>query len=260
MNDQQLLRYSRQIFLPQVDIEGQRKLLNSRVLVVGVGGLGSPIALYLAGAGVGRLVLVDPDQVELSNLQRQIMHDSETIGLPKVESARRRLLALNPEVEVQAIASRLEGKDLEAAVAQVDVVVDGSDNFATRFALNIACVHAGRPLISGAAIRMEGQVAVFDSRWSDVACYHCLFREDEETEETCSQTGVMAPLLGIIGSVQAMEALKLLLGIGEGLHNRLLLLDVLKMHWREVRIRRDPKCPICTGFQDRLGELPSWRK
>jgi adenylyltransferase/sulfurtransferase len=255
MNDQQLLRYSRQILLPQVDIEGQRKLLNSRVLVVGVGGLGSPVALYLAGAGVGCLTLVDPDQVDLSNLQRQILHDSEAIGLPKVESARRRLLALNPEVEVQAIASRLEGKDLEAAVARADVVIDGSDNFSTRFALNIACVRVGRPLISGAAIRMEGQVAVFDSRRPDGACYHCLFREGDEIEETCSQTGVMAPLLGVIGSVQAMEALKLLLGIGKSLHDRLLLLDALRMHWREVRIRRDPKCPICTDFQGRLREL-----
>lgn len=255
MDDQQLLRYSRQILLPQVDIEGQRKLLNSQVLVVGVGGLGSPVALYLAGAGIGRLTLADPDQVELSNLQRQILYDGESIGLPKVESARRRLLALNPEVEVQAITDRLEGEELVAAVAQADVVVDGSDNFVTRFALNIACVRAGRPLVSGAAIRMEGQVAVFDSRRPDGACYHCLFGEGEESEETCSQTGVIAPLLGIIGSIQAMETLKLLLGIGESLHGRLLLLDAMRMRWREVRIHRDPGCPICNDFQDRLWEL-----
>lgn len=255
MNDQQLLRYSRQILLPQIDIEGQRKLLNARVLVIGVGGLGSPVTLYLAGAGVGQLTLVDPDQVELSNLQRQILHDSEAIGLPKVESARRRLQDLNPEVEVRAVADRLEGEDLEAAVAQADVVVDGSDNFATRFAVNIACVRAGRPLVSGAAIRMEGQVAVFDSRRPDGACYHCLFREGEENEETCSQTGVIAPLLGIIGSVQAMETLKLLLGIGQSLQDRLLLFDALGMHWREIRIRRDPQCPICNDFQDRSQEL-----
>ncbi len=253
MNDQQLLRYSRHIFLPQVDIQGQRKLLNSRVLLVGVGGLGSPVALYLAGAGVGRLTLVDPDQVELSNLQRQILHDSETIGLPKVESARRRLQALNPDVEVQAIAHRLEGESLDAAVAEADVVVDGSDNFATRFALNAACVRAGRPLVSGAAIRMEGQVTVFDSRQPDSACYHCVFSEGEEMEETCSETGVMAPLLGVVGSIQAMETLKLLVGIGESLQGRLLLLDALTMCWREIRIHRDLKCPVCA--QDKLREL-----
>lgn len=257
MNDQQLLRYSRQILLPQIDIKGQRKLLNSRVLVVGMGGLGSPVALYLAGAGVGELILIDPDQVELSNLQRQVIHDSATIGLPKVESARLRLLALNPEVKVQAIASRLEGKDLEAAVAQADVVVDGSDNFAARFALNMACVQIGRPLVSGAAIRMEGQIAVFDSRQPEGACYHCLFREGEahESEQTCSQTGVIAPLLGVIGSIQAMEVLKLLLEIGESLHNRLLLLDALRMRWHEVRIRKDSKCPVCTNFKGGLQEL-----
>ncbi|ABA56888.1 HesA/MoeB/ThiF family protein [Nitrosococcus oceani] len=256
MNDQQLLRYSRQILLPQIDIEGQQKLLDSRILVVGVGGLGSPIALYLAGAGVGQLTLVDPDEVELSNLQRQILHDSNVIGLPKVESARRRLQALNPEVEVRPIAARLEGKDLEAVIAQADVVVDGSDNFATRFALNIASARVGRPLVSGAAIRMEGQVAVFDSRQPDGACYHCLFQEGgENEEETCSQTGVLAPLLGIIGSVQAMETLKLLLGIGRSLHNRLLLLDGLSMRWRETRIQQDPQCPICNGSRERWREL-----
>lgn len=256
MNDRQLLRYSRQILLPQIDIEGQQKLLDSRILVVGVGGLGSPVVLYLAGAGVGQLTLVDPDEVELSNLQRQILHDSNVIGLPKVESARRRLQALNPEVEVRPIAARLEGKDLEAAVAQADVVVDGSDNFATRFALNRACVRVSRPLVSGAAIRMEGQVAVFDSRQPDGACYHCLFREeDEESEETCSQTGVLAPLLGIIGSIQAMETLKLLLGIGQSLHDRLLLLDGLSMRWREIRIHQDPQCPICNGSREKWQEL-----
>jgi molybdopterin-synthase adenylyltransferase len=247
MNDQQLLRYSRHIFLPQIDIEGQRKLLHSRVLVIGVGGLGSPVALYLAGAGIGRLTLVDPDQVELSNLQRQIVHDSETLGLSKVESARRRLQALNPEVEVQTIAGRLEGEDLEAAVAQADVVVDGSDNFATRFALNAACVRQRRPLVSGAAIRMEGQVTVFDSRQPEGACYHCLFREGKAVEETCSETGVMAPLLGVIGSIQALETLKLLLEIGKSLCGRLLLLDGLAMDWREIRIPKDPECPICAA-------------
>lgn len=250
MNDQQLLRYSRHILLPQIDIEGQQKLLDSRVLVIGMGGLGSPVALYLAGAGVGQLTLVDPDQVEISNLQRQILHDCEAIGSPKVESARRRLRALNPEVEVRTVAGRLEDKALEAAVAQADVVVDGSDNFAARFALNTACVRVGRPLVSGAAVRTEGQVAVFDSRRSEGACYHCLFRGGEEGEESCSQTGVVAPLLGIIGSIQAMETLKLLLGIGESLHDRLLLLDALRMHWREIRIRRDPKCPVCNEFHD----------
>lgn len=252
MNDQQLLRYSRQIFLPQVDIQGQQKLLNSRVLLIGVGGLGSPVALYLAGAGVGKLTLVDPDQVELSNLQRQILHDGETIGLPKVESARRRLQTLNSEVEVQTIAHRLEGEALSAAVAQADVVVDGSDNFATRFVLNVACVREGRPLVSGAAIRMKGQVTVFDNRQPDSACYRCVFSEGEDLEETCSETGVMAPLLGVIGSVQAMETLKLLVGIGESLQGRLLLLDALTMRWREIRIRRDPKCPACASRRTEL--------
>ena len=247
MNDQQLLRYSRHIFLPQIDIEGQRKLFHSRVLVIGVGGLGSPVVLYLAGSGVGRLTLVDPDRVELSNLQRQIVHDSEALGLSKVVSAHRRLQALNPEVEVQTIADRLEGEDLEVAVAQADVVVDGSDNFATRFALNAACVRQRRPLVSGAAIRMEGQVTVFDSRQPEGACYRCLFREGEAVEETCSEAGVIAPLLGVIGSVQALETLKLLLGIGKSLCGRLLLLDGLAMDWREIRIPKDPECPICAA-------------
>ncbi|BAW81036.1 molybdopterin biosynthesis protein MoeB [Candidatus Nitrosoglobus terrae] len=251
MDDQQLLRYSRQILLPQIDIEGQQKLLRSRVLLVGVGGLGSPISLYLAGAGVGQLTLVDSDQVDLSNLQRQILYSNECIGSSKVEAARHRLLSLNSEIEIRAIARHLQDEDLRAAVTQAHVVVDGSDNFATRFALNAACVSVGRPLVSGAAIRMEGQVAVFDSRQPDGACYYCLFQEDEESEETCSQVGVIAPLLGIIGSIQALETLKLLLGIGESLYNRLLLLDAMKMHWRETRIHRDPRCAICANFQEK---------
>lgn len=245
MNDQQLLRYSRQIFLPQVDIQGQRKLLNSRVLLVGAGGLGSPVALYLAGAGVGRLTLVDSDRVELSNLQRQILHDSEAIGQPKVESAQRRLQTLNPDVEIETMTRRLEGDSLDSAVARADAVVDGSDNFATRFTLNAACVRAGRPLVAGAALRMEGQVAVFDHRQPASACYRCVFSQGEEREEACSEAGVIAPLLGIIGSVQAMETLKLLMGIGDSLQGRLLLLDALTMRWRDIRVRRDPRCPVC---------------
>jgi adenylyltransferase/sulfurtransferase len=245
VRDEQLLRYSRQILLPALGVEGQERLLASRVLVVGLGGLGSPVAMYLAAAGVGRLVLVDYDQVELSNLQRQIIHATADVGRLKVESARERLAALNPEATVLTHARVLEGEDLLAETRAADVVVDASDNFATRFALNAACVEAGTPLVSGAAIRMEGQVAVFDPRRPESPCYRCLYPDADEREETCSRIGVLAPLLGIIGSIQATETLKLLLGKGEPLVGQLLLVDALTMDFRTLRLRRDSGCPVC---------------
>lgn len=246
MRDEQRLRYSRQILLPAVGVEGQERLLASRALIVGLGGLGSPVAMYLAAAGVGRLVLVDYDQVELSNLQRQIVHGTPDLGRLKVESARERLAALNPEVRVDTHARVLEDEDLLAEVGAADLVVDASDNFATRFALNAACFEAGTPLVSGAAIRMEGQVTVFDPRRPESPCYRCLYPDADALEETCSRLGVLAPLLGIVGGIQATEAMKLVLGQGEPLVGRLLLIDALQMELRTVRLRRDPDCPVCS--------------
>ncbi|MCW8918384.1 MAG: molybdopterin-synthase adenylyltransferase MoeB [Gammaproteobacteria bacterium] len=242
MNDEQLLRYSRQIMLPAVDVAGQQRLLDSRVLIIGAGGLGSPVAIYLAAAGVGQLTLVDFDTVDLTNLQRQILHGSHDIGRPKVESARDSLRALNPEVRVEAINARLEGAALLAEVARADVVVDASDNFATRFAVNDACVAARKPLVSGAAIRMEGQVAVFHNERPESPCYRCLYRDEQELAQTCSENGVLSPVVGIIGAIQATEVLKALLGIGETLDGRLLLLDALTMEWRSMKLRKDPAC------------------
>lgn len=245
LNDDQLLRYSRQIMLPEVDIAGQEAWLNASVLIVGLGGLGSPVAMYLAAAGVGRLVLVDDDQVELSNLQRQIIHRTASLGQSKVISAQATLAALNPDVRVEAINSRLMGTALEQQVEEVDLVIDCCDNFATRFALNDACVKFKTPLVSGAAIRFEGQVAVFDSRREEAPCYRCLYRDGDEESLTCSESGVLAPLVGIIGSVQAMEALKVLAEVGEPLVGKLLLLDGRQMDWRTLKLRRDPECPCC---------------
>lgn len=254
MHDEQLLRYSRQIMLPFLDVAGQQRLLDATVLVVGMGGLGSPVALYLAAAGVGRLVLVDHDHVELSNLQRQILHGQADIGRRKVESARDRLLQLNPDVEVEMVDAALDDERLEAllcrgrgsaAEPRIDLVVDGCDNFATRFAVNRACVRYGVPLVSGAAIRMEGQVAVFDPASEDSPCYQCLYSGGNDRDASCARNGVMAPLVGIIGAVQAMEAVKWLAGAGESLAGRLLLLDAMTMQWRELRLRRDPDCQVC---------------
>ncbi|WP_299201170.1 molybdopterin-synthase adenylyltransferase MoeB [uncultured Amphritea sp.] len=245
LNDDQLLRYSRQIMLPEVDIAGQEAWLKASVLIIGVGGLGSPVAMYLAAAGVGRLVLVDDDQVELTNLQRQIVHRTETIGMAKVDSAKATLAALNPDTDVVAINARLDAAALEKQVSESDLVVDCCDNFTTRFAVNAACVKHKTPLVSGAAIRLEGQVAVFDPRSEDAPCYRCLYRDGDEENLTCSESGVLAPLVGIIGSVQAMEALKVLAGLGEPLVGRLLLLDGRHMDWRTLTLRRDPECPCC---------------
>ncbi|WP_333843498.1 HesA/MoeB/ThiF family protein [Pelomicrobium sp.] len=246
MNDQQLLRYSRHILLPEIGIEGQERILAAHALVIGAGGLGSPVALYLASAGIGTLTLCDGDQVDLTNLQRQIVHRSDALGQPKVESARRTLAAINPEVRVEPVAQRLDGEAIDRLVEKAHVVVDCSDNFATRHAINRACVAHRRPLVSGAGVRFDGQVAVFDLRHADSPCYHCLFPEEAEAEETrCAVMGVFAPLVGIIGAVQAAEALKLVAGVGEPLAGRLLLLDALAMEWREVKLRKDPRCPVC---------------
>ena len=246
MTDDQLLRYSRHILLPQIGIEGQESLLAGHALVIGAGGLGSPAALYLATAGVGRISLADDDQVDLTNLQRQILHRNASVGMPKAESARRTIAEYNPEVNVIALASRAEGALLDELVAAADVVLDCCDNFATRHALNRACVRLKKPLVSGAAIRFDGQVSVFDLRLPDAPCYHCLFPEAQDLEETrCAVMGVFAPLTGIIGAVQAAEALKLLAGIGQSLNGRLLLLDGLTMEWRQVRLKKDSTCPVC---------------
>lgn len=246
MNDEQLLRYSRQIMLPEMDIAGQQKLIDATVLIVGMGGLGCPVAMYLAAAGVGHLILADDDKVELTNLQRQIAHTQLDIGKNKVESVQVTLQGLNPTVQLSCLAQRLTGESLAQAVAQADVVVDATDNFETRFALNRACVQHRIPLVSGAAIRMEGQIAVFDSRRADSPCYRCLYIEGDEELANCAQNGVMAPLVGIIGSVQAMETIKVLTGIGSSLAGRLLLLDASTMQWREMKLPRDPQCPVCS--------------
>lgn len=246
MDDTRLLRYSRQILLPEIDIGGQQKLLAASVAVFGLGGLGSPVALYLAAAGVGRLVLVDFDTVELSNLQRQIIHLTRDLGRPKVESAREKLLALNPDTVVEIETRVLEGAALDALVANVDLVVDGTDNFPTRFGLNAACLRQRKPLVSGAAIRFEGQISVYFPGRGDSPCYRCLYEDGAGADETCAQTGVVAPLLGIVGSVQALEAMKVLMGIGAPLEGRLLVFDGLQMEWRTLRFRRDPQCPVCS--------------
>jgi adenylyltransferase/sulfurtransferase len=246
MNDSQLLRYSRHILLPEIGIEGQEKLLASSALIVGAGGLGSPAAIYLAAAGVGTITLADGDAVDLTNLQRQILHTTQSIGEPKSVSGRAALARINPEVRVVALQKRLRGEELDRLAASSDVVLDCSDNFATRHAVNRACATRRKPLVSGAAVRFDGQVSVFDLRDERSPCYHCLFPEDADLEEVrCAVMGVFAPLTGIIGSVQAAEALKLLTGAGESLNGRLLILDALAMQWRSVKIARDPACAVC---------------
>lgn len=245
MNDEELLRYSRQIMLPEMDVAGQQKLVGATVLIIGMGGLGSPAAMYLAAAGVGHLIIADDDVVELTNLQRQIAHSQANLGEPKVESARATLEGLNFQVKITALNKRLLGAELDEAVSQVDLVVDACDNFTTRFAINRSCVKFSKPLVSGAAIRMEGQVAVFDSRQDDSPCYECLYQAGDDADASCASNGVMAPLVGIIGAVQAMEAIKLLAGVGQPLVGRLLLLDATTMQWREMRLPRDKQCKAC---------------
>ncbi|MFZ5593599.1 MAG: HesA/MoeB/ThiF family protein [Pseudomonadota bacterium] len=246
MNDEQLTRYSRHILLPQIDFAGQEKLLHSRVLVVGMGGLGSPLGMYLASSGVGHIVICDDDRVDLSNLQRQIIHRTADIGRNKVDSACDTMLAINPGIEISVVRARLAGEALAGQVRLADVVVDACDNFATRFALNEACVAEARPLVSGSVIRTEGQVTVFRADRPGGPCYRCLYKESEEAAESCAESGVLAPVAGIIASIQAVETLKILLDAGDTLAGRLLLLDALAMTWRTVRLARDPACPVCS--------------
>ena len=246
MKDEQLLRFSRQIMLPEMDVAGQQKLVDATVLIVGMGGLGCPAAMYLAAAGVGHFIIADDDTGELTNLQRQIAHEHRNLGESKVSSAKASVRGLNPDVCVTQIDRRLEGESLNQAVSGADVVVDASDNFATRFAINRSCLKNHKPLVSGAAIRMEGQVAVFDSGNPESPCYRCLYNENTEDDANCSQNGVMAPLVGIIGSVQAMETIKVITGIGNNLTGRLLLLDATTMQWREMKLPCDPNCPACS--------------
>lgn len=245
MNHEQLLRYSRQMMLPEIDAAGQEKLAAARVLIIGLGGLGSAASIYLATAGAGHLVLVDFDRVELSNLQRQILYTTGDIGRSKVEVAREHLLALNPEIEVSTIEGRLEQAGLEHETAAADVVIDASDNFATRFAVNAACVRTRTPLVSAAAIRFEAQLSAFDPKRADSPCYRCLYGEDAAVDQSCTANGVIAPLLGIFGSLQALETMKLIMGIGEPLIGRLLLFDALRMEWHCASLPRDPGCPVC---------------
>jgi molybdopterin-synthase adenylyltransferase len=246
VNDEQLLRYSRHILLPEIGVEGQEKLLAAHALVIGAGGLGSPAALYLASAGVGTITLADGDAVDLTNLQRQILHTTAAIGRPKAASGRDTLARLNPEVRVVALEERLDPERLGELVARADVVLDCTDNFTTRHAANRACVKHRRALVSGAGVRFDGQISVFDLRRDDSPCYACLFPEDATIEEErCAVMGVFAPLTGIIGATQAAEALKLLAGAGEPLCGRLLLLDALGMEWRSIRLKKDPACRVC---------------
>jgi len=246
MDNDKLLRYSRQMMLPEIDAEGQKRLADARVLIIGLGGLGSSSSVYLAAAGVGHLVLVDFDEVDISNLQRQIVHATNDIGRLKVDSAKEHLLGLNPEIKITTIDHKIEESALEEQVKSATVVVDCSDNFQTRFAINEACVRLKIPLVSGAAIRFEAQVSVFNSNHQDSPCYRCLYDTEAEVEQTCTANGVLSPLLGIIGSIQACEAMKIIMDIGETLEGRLLLLDVLHMEWHTAKLNKDPTCPVCS--------------
>ncbi len=246
MDDTQLLRYSRHILLSELGVDAQQRFGESNAVIVGIGGLGNPVAQFLAAAGVGTLTLIDADRVDLTNLQRQILFDTGAVGRPKVEAAAARIAAVNPEVRVVQLADRVGLAALAPLAAAADVVVDCTDNFATRHAVNRACVAAKKPLVSGAAIRFDGQIAVFDARDPANPCYHCLFGEADEFEETrCATMGVFAPLVGIVGAMQAAEALKLLAPAGRSLAGRLLLIDALTMEWRELTVVKDPACPVC---------------
>jgi molybdopterin/thiamine biosynthesis adenylyltransferase len=252
MDDAQLLRYSRHILLPELGVDAQQRFASARALIIGVGGLGNPVAQFLAAAGVGTLTLVDADSVDLTNLQRQILFDTHVVGAAKVDAAAQRLAAINPEVRVVRVAARVGDAELKPLVVAADIVVDCSDNFATRHAVNRACVTARKPLVSGAAIRFDGQVAVFDARDPTQPCYNCLFGEGDDFEETrCATMGVFAPLVGIIGASQAAEVLKLLAPAGDSLAGRLLMLDALAMEWREVRVLKDPECAVCAPGANR---------
>jgi len=245
LSDDELLRYSRQILMPKFDVAGQAALKSARVLVIGAGGLGCPVALYLGSAGVGQLTLVDDDNIELANLQRQIGFEQSELGQSKAEALASRVQRINPSISVSALNQRLDGDELTRLVAESSLVVDCCDNFQTRFAVNRACVAARVPLVSGAAIRGEGQLSVFDPRDEASPCYHCLYPEQGNEDLTCSEAGVIAPLVGMIGSAQAMEAIKVISGVGTPLVGRLLILDAWQMAWREMKLARDPECPVC---------------
>ena len=247
LSDQQLLRYSRQILLPQVDVAGQLKLAQGRVLIVGMGGLGAPAALYLAAAGVGCLHLSDFDQVDISNLQRQVLYDLDAIGRAKAAVAAERLRRLNPDIDLHVHQQAMDAETLANLLTEVDLVLDCCDNFATRDQVNRVCVQVGKPLVSAAAVRLEGQLSTFDPRRDDSPCYHCLYGGGDEAALTCSQAGVLGPLVGTMGCLQALEALKLLAGFGEPLVGRLLLMDALTGRFREFRVRRDAACEVCSG-------------
>ena len=246
MNDNQLLRYSRHILLPQIEYEGQEKLTKSHALIVGAGGLGSPAALYMASSGVATLTICDFDVVDLTNLQRQIIHTTQSVGINKAVSAQQAIFDINPDVTVQTIQNKSTEAEFSSLVAAADVVLDCSDNFATRYALNRLCVAHKKPLVSGAALGFEGQITVYDMRHDNSPCYHCLFPDNGEgTDLRCATNGVFAPLVGMVGTTQAAEALKILMGIGESLQGRLLLLDALAMEWREIKLKKDPSCSVC---------------
>ncbi|MEP3560994.1 MAG: molybdopterin-synthase adenylyltransferase MoeB [Marinobacter sp.] len=246
LSDDELLRYSRQILIPQFDIAGQQKLKEARVMILGSGGLGCPVALYLGSAGVGQLTLVDDDQIELANLQRQIGFQQSWLGDSKAERLAERVRAINPEITVNAVNRRVDGEDLQQLVSEATLVLDCTDNFNTRFALNRASVAAGVPLVSGAAIRGEGQLSVYDPRNPESPCYHCLYEEQGNEDLTCSEAGVIPPLVGMIGSAQAMEAIKVIAQVGSPLVGRLLILDAWQMQWREMKLLKDPDCPVCS--------------
>ena len=246
MNDQQLLRYARHLMLDDIGIDGQQRLLDAHALVIGAGGLGSPVALYLGTAGVGRITMVDPDSVDLTNLQRQIAHNQSRLGLPKAESVRATVAAINPDVQLHALVQRADAALLDSWVPRADVVLDCSDNFRTRHAVNAACVQHGKPLVSGAAIGWDAQISVYDTRQAHAPCYACIFPPDAAYEDVaCSTMGVLAPLVGIVGSMQAAEAIKLLTGAGESLAGRLLMLDARSMAFDSIAIARQPHCAVC---------------
>jgi molybdopterin-synthase adenylyltransferase len=248
LSDDALLRYSRHILLPELGVEAQAAFVNAHALIIGAGGLGSPVALYLAAAGVGTITICDHDEVDLTNLQRQIAHDMRGVGTPKVESAKNRIGEMNPLVKVRAIQKKVMGDELDALVREADIVLDCCDNFATRHAINRACVAHKKPLVSGAGIRFDGQVCVYDSREEKSPCYHCLFPEGDAPEEVrCAVMGVFAPVTGIVGTIQAAEALKVIANVGDALVGRLLTIDVLSMEFQEIRIPRDMGCAVCAA-------------
>ncbi len=251
MNDDQLLRYNRHIMLPQIDIAGQQKLHDSHIIIIGMGGLGSPAALYLAASGIGKLTLVDFDVVEISNLQRQIVHTEAQLSQLKTESAMHTLKQINSEIVIETISEKLQAVELTRLCQQATLVLDATDNFASRQLINRACVETGTPLVSGAAIRFEGQVSVYDRRDAENACYACLYGDStEEDDQTCSNNGILSPVVGTVGCIMATEAIKLICSIGKSLTDRLLLFDALAMQWREIKLNRDPACPVCGPAQE----------